>query len=82
MKIARGMTAAVALSSDLTTTMTGRTVDPARQARRRQTHSDHARVMSNLMYILSTGCQWRPSRKTCRHALGGADYFGLWVDYR
>src|SRR4249920_1197223 len=25
-------------------------------------------VVNGLMYILSTGCQWRPSRKTCRRA--------------
>ena len=58
---------------------TGRTVDPARQARRRQTHSDHARkVVNGLMYILSTGCQWRAIPKDLPPRATLDDYFDLW----
>jgi transposase len=36
-----------------------RAADPARQTRRRQTSDDMRAVMKGVMYILSTGCQWR-----------------------
>ncbi len=29
---------------------------------------DVREVMNGLMYVLSTGCQWRAIRKTCRRA--------------
>src|SRR6266852_695883 len=50
---------------------TGRTADPARQARWRQTHSHHARD-------LSTGCQWRAIPKDLPPRSTLYDYFDLW----
>ena len=46
--------------------------DPAGHARRRQTASPIREVINGVMYILSTGCQWRalpkdlPPRSTVR----------------
>ena len=57
-----------------------RAADPAGQARRRQTARRYPRGVNGVMYILSTGCQWRalpkdgrlPPRSTVH------DYLGLW----
>ncbi len=35
-------------------------------------------VVNGLMYILSTGCQWRRFRRTCRRKSTVYDYFDLW----
>jgi transposase len=48
------------------------------QARRRQTHSDHARDCDGLIYILSTGCQWRAIPKDLPPRSTSYDYFGPW----
>jgi len=44
--------------------------DAAGQDWRWQAHGDHAEVVNGLMYILSTGCQWRAIRKTAAEKLG------------
>ena len=42
-------------------------------------HSDHARGVANgLMYILSTGCQWRAIPKDLPPRSTLYDYFNLW----
>src|SRR3954452_11592352 len=58
----------------------GEEADPARQARRQQAHRGRARGDNGLMYVLSTGCQWRalPKDLPPRSTVNG--YFCLW-DY-
>src|SRR3954463_8623017 len=57
---------------------TGRTVDPARQARRRQTHSDHARGCERPHVYSLHGCQWRAIPKDLPPRSTLYDYFDLW----
>ena len=58
----------------------GRALDPSGQARRRQAHCDDAQaeVVNGLMYILSTGCQWRAIPKDLPPRSTLYDYFDLW----
>jgi hypothetical protein len=41
-------------------------IPPARRGGNKR-HVDVREVMNGIMYILSTGCQWRAIRKICRH---------------
>jgi len=61
----------IAYPSDLTDDEWG-LVEPLipRQDWRWQAHGDHAEVVNGLMYILSTGCQWRAIPKDLRREAG------------
>src|SRR5438093_2239713 len=54
-----------------------RTIDPARQARRQQAPYRGA-LMNGIMYILSTGCQWRAIPKDLPPRSTLFDYLDLW----
>src|SRR5262249_42756965 len=55
-----------------------RTIDPARQARRNKRHVEVREVMNGIMYILSTGCQWRAIPKDLPPRSTLFDYLDLW----
>ena len=55
-----------------------RAVDPAGQGRRQQRHVDVREVMNGIMYILSTGCQWRAIPKDLPARSTLFDYLDLW----
>ena len=55
-----------------------RAADPAGQARRRQTARRYPRGDHGVMYILSTGCQWRALPKDLPPRSTVHDYLGLW----
>ena len=42
-------------------------IPPARRGGNKR-HVDEREVMNGIMYVLSTGCQWRAIPKTCPHA--------------
>ena len=42
-------------------------IPPAKRGGNRR-HVHEREVVNGLMYVLSTGCQWRASRRTCRRA--------------
>ena len=60
-----------------------RTIDPACRRGGNKRHIDEREVMNGIMYILSTGCQWRaipkdlPPRSTV-HDYTVHDYLDLW----
>src|SRR6266516_817331 len=55
-----------------------RTIDPARQARGNKRHVEVREVMNGIMYILSTGCQWRAIPKDLPPRSTLFDYLDLW----
>src|ERR1022692_2905566 len=55
------------------------TADPAWQAWRRQAYGDHAGGGERLMYVLSTGCQWRAIPKDLPPKSSVYGYFDLWT---
>src|SRR5262245_24029941 len=55
-----------------------RTIDPARQAWRQQAPCRGARSHERIMYILSTGCQWRAIPKDLPPRSTLFDYLDLW----
>ena len=73
----------VALSerSDRRRMGTGRTADPAGQDWRWQAQGEHAGggKRHGLLYILSTGCQWRAIPKGLPPKSSVYDYFDLWT---
>jgi len=50
----------------------------ASQARRRQAQGDLREVINGLLYVLSTGCQWRAIPKDLPPKSTVYDYFDLW----
>jgi transposase len=50
---------------------------PPAKRRGNPRHVDVREVMNGIMYVLSTGCQWRAIRKTCRR-VRPFDYLDLW----
>src|SRR5271163_669813 len=52
--------------------------DPAGQTRRQPSPCDEREVVNGLMYILSTGCQWRAVPKDLPPRSTLYDYFDLW----
>ena len=52
--------------------------DPAGQTRRQPSPCRRTRVVNGLMYILSTGCQWRAVPKDLPPRSTLYDYFDLW----
>src|SRR5450759_2768087 len=58
---------------------TGRTADPAGQDWRCKRTVIMREVVNGLMYILSTGCQWRAIPKDLPPKSSVYDYFDLWT---
>src|SRR6476646_4947905 len=56
----------------------GGAADYASQARRQQAHG-RCEVVNGLMYVLSTGCQWRAIPKDLPPRSTVHDYFDLWA---
>jgi len=56
----------------------GRAVDSVGQAGRQQRHVDVREVMNGIMYVLSTGCQWRAIPKDLPARSTLFDYLDLW----
>ena len=61
-------------------TMNGRlsTVDPPARRGGNKRHVDEREVMNGIMYILSTGCQWRAIPKDLPPRSTVHDYLDLW----
>src|SRR6476646_9495765 len=57
----------------------GGAADYASQARRQQAHGRCVRGSQCLMYVLSTGCQWRAIPKDLPPRSTVHDYFDLWA---
>ena len=55
-----------------------RAADPARQARRAQARGERPEVMNGVMYVLSTGCQWRAIPKDLPPRSTVFAYLDLW----
>src|SRR6202795_594621 len=55
-----------------------RLIPPARRGGNKR-HIDEREVMNGLMYILSTGCQWRAIPKDLPPRSTLFDYFDLWT---
>ena len=56
-----------------------RTIDSIRQACRNRRRIDVREVMSAIMYILSTGCQWRALPKDLPPRSTVHEYLGRWI---
>src|SRR2546421_11186735 len=56
-------------------------IPPARRGGNKR-HVDVREVMNGIMYVLSTGCQWRAVPKDLPPRRTGADYLDLWSSAR
>ena len=79
-RTADGTTAAHSISerSDRRRMGARRTVDPAARRGGNKRHVDVREVMNGIMYILSTGCQWRAIPKDLPPRSTLFDYLDLW----
>jgi transposase len=57
----------------------GGAADCVSQARRQQAHVDVRQVINGLMYVLSSGCQWRAIPKDLPPRSTVHGYFDLWT---
>ena len=70
----------IAISSDLTDdewALVEPLIPPARRGGNKR-HVDEREVMNGIMYILSTGCQWRAIQKDLPPRSTVHDYLDLW----